>query len=62
MKNGHLPAHMALIAYKLQLWPGLCYRLGMMTNVLEATEAIFDKDDYDIRGNLYVPILKSYIS
>jgi hypothetical protein len=48
MKNGHLPAHMAWIAYKLQLWPGLCYRLGTMTNDLEATDAIFDKDDYDM--------------
>ncbi len=48
MKNGHLPAHMAWIAYKLQLWPGLRYGLGTMTNDLEATDAIFDKDDYDI--------------
>jgi hypothetical protein len=46
MKNGHLPAHMAWIAYELQLWPGLRYGLGTMTNDLEATEAIFDKDDY----------------
>jgi len=48
MKNGHLPAHMAWIAYKLQLWPGLRYGLGTMTNDLEATDAIFNKDDYDI--------------
>jgi hypothetical protein len=48
MKNGHLPAHMAWIAYKLQLWPGLRYGLGTMTNDIEATDAIFDKDDYDI--------------
>jgi len=48
MRNGHLPAHMAWIAYKLQLWPGLCYGLGTMTNNLEATEAIFDKADYDM--------------
>ena len=48
MKNGHLPAHMAWIAYKLQLWPGLRYGLGTMTNNLEATDAIFDKDDYEM--------------
>ncbi len=39
---------MAWIAYKLKLWPGLCYGLGTMTNDLEVTEAIFDKDDYDM--------------
>ena len=44
MKNGHLPAHMAWTAYKLQLWPGLRYGLGTMTNDLDAAEAIFDKD------------------
>jgi hypothetical protein len=48
MQNGHIPAHMAWIAYKLQLWPGLCYGLGTMTNNLEATETIFDKADYDM--------------
>ncbi len=47
MRNGHLPSHMAWIAYKLQLWPGLRYGLGTMTNDLEATEKIFDKADYE---------------
>ncbi len=48
MQNGHLPAHMAWIAFKFQLWPGLRYGLGTMTNDLEATETIFDKADYDM--------------
>ena len=48
MTNGHLPSHMAWIAYKLQLWPGLHYGLGTMTNDLAATEAIFNKADYEI--------------
>ena len=48
ISNGHLPAHMAWIAYKLQLWPGLRYGLGTVTNNLEATEAIFDKANYDM--------------
>jgi hypothetical protein len=48
MTNGHLPSHMAWIAYKLQLWPGLRYGLGTMTNGLAATEAIFNKADYKI--------------
>jgi hypothetical protein len=47
MRNGHLPSHMAWIAYKLQLWPGLCYGLGTMTNDLGVTETIFDKADYE---------------
>ncbi len=32
MKNGHLPSHVAWIAYKHQLWPSLQYRLATMTN------------------------------
>jgi hypothetical protein len=47
MCNGHLPSHMAWIAYKLQSWLGLRYGLGTMTNNLEATETIFDKADYE---------------
>ena len=54
MRHGHLPAHMAWIAYKLQLWPGLRYGLGMMKNNLEATEAIFDKANYDMMPMLGV--------
>ncbi len=46
MQNGHLPSHMAWTAYKLQLWPGLHYGLGTMTNDLEVTEMIFNKADY----------------
>jgi hypothetical protein len=48
MRNGHIPAHMAWIAYKLQLWPVLRYGLGAMTNNLEATETIFDKANDDM--------------
>ncbi len=40
MINGHLPHHMAWIAYKLQLWPGLCCGLGTMTNNIEAAANI----------------------
>ncbi len=48
MQNGHLPNHMTWMAYKLHLWPGLCYSLGTMTNDLEATESIFNKADYEM--------------
>ena len=30
------------------MWPGLRYRLGTMTNDLEAAESIFDKADYEM--------------
>ncbi len=38
---------MAWVAYKLQLWPGIRYGLGKMTNNLEITEVIFDEADYE---------------
>jgi hypothetical protein len=32
-RNGHLPSHIAWVAYKHQLWPrSLCYGLGTMPN------------------------------
>ncbi len=40
MTNGHLPHHMAWIAYKLQLWTGLRYRLGTMTNDIEEAASV----------------------
>ncbi len=48
MCNGHLPAHMPWVVYKLQLWPSLCYGLGTMTNDLKDIETIFNKADYEI--------------
>jgi hypothetical protein len=46
MKNGHLPSHVAWIAYKQQLWPSLRYGLGTMTNDMEVAEKLLDKTDY----------------
>jgi hypothetical protein len=46
MKNGHLPSHVAWIAYKQQLWPSLRYRLSTMTNDMEVAEKLLDKTDY----------------
>jgi hypothetical protein len=46
MKNGHLPYHMAWIAYRLQLWPGLRYGLGRMTNDIEEATSVNSKIDY----------------
>jgi hypothetical protein len=46
MTNGHLPHHMAWVTYKHQLWPGLRYGLGTMTNNIEAADNHLDKEDY----------------
>jgi hypothetical protein len=46
MINGHLPHHIAWIAYRLQLWPGLRYGLGTMTNDIEEATNVNSKTDY----------------
>ena len=46
MINGHLPSHMAWVAYRHQLWPGVRYGLGTMTNDLEVTDRLLHKEDY----------------
>jgi hypothetical protein len=45
MKNGHLPSHIhiAWMAYKLQLWAGLRYGIGTMTN--EEAEGLFKEQE-----------------
>jgi hypothetical protein len=54
MTNGHLPHHMAWIAYKLQLWPGIRYGLGIMTNDIEEAESVNTKIDYKMLNVLGV--------
>jgi hypothetical protein len=44
--NGHLPSHMAWVAYKHQLWPGVRYGLGTMTNNIAPAKTLLDKVDY----------------
>jgi hypothetical protein len=46
MTNGHLPSHVAWVAYKHQLWPGVRYGLGTMTNDLEASDNLLHKENY----------------
>ncbi len=46
MTNSHLPSHSAWAAYKHQLWLGLQYRLGTMTNNIEPVEKLLDSTDY----------------
>jgi hypothetical protein len=54
MTNGHLPHHMAWIAYKLQLWPGIRYGLGTMTNNIEEAASVNTKIDYKMLNILGV--------
>ena len=37
---------MAWVAYKHQLWPGVRYGLGTMTNDLEVTDNLLHREDY----------------
>ncbi len=46
MTNSHLPSHIVWVACKHQLWPGLCYGLGTMTNDLEPAKRLLDCVDY----------------
>jgi hypothetical protein len=54
MQNGHLPCHIAWTAYKHQLWPGLRYGLGMMTNDIEPAEELLHAKDYKMLNVLGV--------
>jgi hypothetical protein len=44
--NEHLPCHMAWVAYKHQLWPGVRYGIGTMTNDLEVADNLLHREDY----------------
>ncbi len=46
MMNGYLPNHTAWIAYKQQLWSGVQYGLGTMTNDLEVADKLHHDSDY----------------
>ncbi len=54
MINGHLPHHMAWVAYPLQLWPGLCYGLGTMTNDIKEAASVLNETNYKILNVLGV--------
>ncbi len=46
MTSGHLPSHIAWVAYNQQLWPRLRYRLGTMTNNFERAEKLLDNTNF----------------
>jgi hypothetical protein len=52
MTNGHLPNHTAWITYKHQLWPGVWYGLGMMTNDLNVADSLLHDEEYRILNAL----------
>jgi hypothetical protein len=54
MTNGHLPHHMAWVAYRHQLWLGLQYGLGTMTNDIEEAENTLQESDYKMLNILGV--------
>ena len=45
IKNGHLPLSMGWISYKLQLWPGVRYGNGIITNNLEEAQEMLNGTD-----------------
>jgi hypothetical protein len=47
MTNRHLPSHIAWVAYKHQLWPGLRYGLGTMTNNITPAKKLLNNVDYN---------------
>ena len=46
VNNGHLSSPMGWIAYKFQLWPGVRYGIGTLTNDLEEAGEVLVKTDY----------------
>jgi hypothetical protein len=46
MINGHLPSHIGWVGYRHQLWPGLRYGLGTMTNDIKPAAKLLDDLDY----------------
>jgi hypothetical protein len=57
MMNGHLLRHIAWVAYRQQLWPGLCYGLGTMTNNMKPASTLLDNAYY--KTLIIVGILRS---
>ncbi len=47
MTNGHLPIHIVWVGYRHQLWPGLRYGLGTMTNDIKPAAKLLDDVDYN---------------
>ena len=46
LRNGHLSSFWAWVAYRHQLWPGLRYGLGTLTNDIEDVEHLLDGVDF----------------
>jgi hypothetical protein len=52
MTNSHFPSHIAWVAYRHQMWPGLCYGLGTMTNNMKPASTLQDNVDYKTLNDL----------
>lgn len=54
IKNGHLPTSLVWMSYYQQLWPGLRYALGSLSNSLPAAEHCLDKFDFQLLPHIGV--------
>ena len=54
MTNGHLSSSLAWLSYMRQLWPGLRYGLGVLTNDPDEADTLLDKCDFIILSILGV--------
>ena len=48
MKNAHLPSHMVMMSYQLQLWTALRYGLGTLTNSIQQADDCLSKLDHQL--------------
>ena len=54
IRNSHLQPGYAWMAYRLQIWPGIRYSLGTLTNDMEEIFDLFQKEYYDLLPSLGV--------
>ena len=48
MKNGHLPARLGWVAYKIKLWPGVKYGLATLAMPMEIAQRTLQKEYFHI--------------
>ncbi len=54
MINGQLRSNLAWLGYKLQLWEGRHYGIGIMTNGLERAKDVLANLDYEMLPILWI--------
>ncbi len=61
MPNWHLPSHIAWVGYRHQLWPGLRYGLGTMTNDIEPAAKLLDNVNHKTLNVLGIVMIASVV-